>query len=100
MLTQELFSEIEEEIETAINNEELRRLQMQIYTTAFNNAMNKLKENGVAIFEGAEFFSPVGIFIYQYLHSRLHSRIMEKTRRMEKSAEAYETAFQYAYIEL
>lgn len=90
MLTQELFSEIEEEIETAINNEELCRLQMQIYTTAFNNAMNKLKENGVAIFEGAEFFSPVGVFVYQYLHSRI----------MEKSAEAYETAFQYAYIEL
>ena len=90
MLTQELFSEIEEVIENAINNEELRQLQMQIYTTAFNNVMNKLRENGVAIFEGKEFFSPVGIFVYQYLHSRM----------IEKSAETYETAFQYAYVEL
>ena len=90
MLTQKFFGEIEEDIENAINNEELRRLQMQVYTAAFDNVMNKLRENGVAIFEGAEFFSPVGVFVYQYLHSRI----------MEKSAEAYETAFQYAYIEL
>ena len=90
MLTQKFFGEIEEDIENAINNEELRRLQMQVYTAAFDNVMNKLRENGVAIFEGAEFFSPAGIFVYQYLHSRI----------MEKSAEAYETACQYAYIEL
>lgn len=75
MLTQELFSELQETIDKSVHNEMLRALNLRIYREAFFEIVNFLERNGIEMFvESGESWtklSPIFVSAIQYLDSRM-----------------------------